>query len=51
MPVAHQMTTTQFELDGYQIMRIMGVVREYSGFICVHQSNQCHLSRLAVDQW
>ena len=27
MPVAHQMTTTQFELDGYQIVRSMGVVR------------------------
>ena len=27
MPIAHQMTTTQFELDGYQIVRSMGVVR------------------------
>jgi len=27
VPVAHQMTTTQFELDGYQIVRSMGVVR------------------------
>jgi len=25
--IAHQMTTTQFELDGYQITRSMGVVR------------------------
>ena len=27
MAIAHQMTTTQFELDGYQITRSMGVVR------------------------
>ena len=27
MPITHQMTTTQFELDGYQIVRSMGVVR------------------------
>lgn len=27
MAIAHQMTTTQFELDGYQIVRSMGVVR------------------------
>jgi len=25
--IAHQMTTTQFELDGYQITRSLGVVR------------------------
>ena len=27
MAIAHQMTTTQFELDGYQITRSLGVVR------------------------
>ena len=27
MAIPHQMTTTQFELDGYQITRSMGIVR------------------------
>ena len=27
MPIPHNMTTTQFELDGYQVVRSMGVVR------------------------
>jgi uncharacterized protein YbjQ (UPF0145 family) len=27
MPIPHTMTTTQFELDGYQVVRSLGVVR------------------------
>ena len=27
MPIPHTMTTTQFELDGYQITRSLGIVR------------------------
>ena len=27
MPVAHQMVTTAFELDGYRVVRALGVVR------------------------
>lgn len=27
MPIPHAMTTTQFELDGYQVVRSLGVVR------------------------
>ncbi|HEV3317157.1 MAG TPA: YbjQ family protein [Candidatus Angelobacter sp.] len=27
MPIPHTMTTTQFELDGYQVVRSLGIVR------------------------
>ena len=30
--VAHNMVTTQFELDGYRVTRTLGVVRGITGF-------------------